>query len=395
MPFAEPALAYETSRTGTIEQPHPDIELGVERAPLTYSVRLPAAGIDAETGLVIYLGGYGMNPRDGYTQSLLAYLADTYNCVAATLDYFGVRLTPNDATELVPHRDFFKKLHEHYGLTLTVPKGTRIEQILAGIAGLLAQNGITRLHDECLLFNHAPQYNSMGFLPALDGLEVVHRLLITLPLNKTRLFVLGTSYGGYIANIMAKLAPRTFRMIVDNSGFSSAEDDKAGVAGWQKLYVNGVSMLSRNVRHWSLDPRETNFFSAPRQAIRDLHRREHLTDNTARIYAYHAANDALAPAARKIALRDAYKDRIAYELTVVDEGQIDGRIFKKLSHGMDASMRGIFDLSYAKFIRDGAAPANTTDFDLGSEHVFACGSEDYVMRFSREEGVRAILRDLA
>jgi hypothetical protein len=191
---------------------------------------------------------------------------------------------------------------------------------------------------------------------------------------------------------MAKFAPNTFRMIVDNSGFSSAEDDKAGVAGWQKLFVNGVSMLCKNVRHWSLDPRDANFFSAPRQAIRDLHRRDHVIDNTARIYAYHAANDPLAPTARKIALREAYRDRIAYELVIVDESQIDGRIFKDLNHGMNASMRGIFDLSYGKFIRDGGAMSETTDFDLGSEYVFACSRDDYVVRFSHEDGVRVALR---
>jgi pimeloyl-ACP methyl ester carboxylesterase len=392
MPLADPPVADEASLSGAIELPHPDIELRVNRSPLTYSARLPAAGINAETGLVIYLGGYGMDPRGGYAQNLLTYLANTHNCVAATLDYFGVRLTPSALGELIPHPDFFKKLNEHYGIAITAPKGIGIDRILAGVADLLKQNGITHLHDECLLFNNSAEYNSMGFLPALDGLQVVHRLLTTLPVNKARLFILGTSYGGYIANIMAKLAPNTFRMIIDNSGFSSAEDDKAGVAGWQKLFVNGVSMLCKNVRHWSLDPREANFFSVPRQAVRDLHRRDHVIANSARIYAYHAANDPLAPTARKLALREVYRDRIAYELTIIDDSQVDGRIFKNLAHGMNASMRGIFDLSYEKFTRDGGALSDTTDFDLGSEHVFACGREDYVVRFSSEDGAHAALR---
>lgn len=392
MPFAEAAVADETFLTGAIEQPHPDIELGVARGPLTYAACRPAAGVDRETGLILYLGGYGMDPCDGYTQGLLHHLANTYNCVAATLDYFGARLlTPDIATELVPHPDFFKKLHEHYGIAITAPKGVGIDQILAGVARLLAQNGIDHLHDDCVLFNNSPEYNSMGFLPALDGIQVVHRLLTSQPLNKARIFVLGTSYGAYIANIMAKLAPKTFRMIVDNSGFSSAQDDKAAVAGWQRLFMGGVSISSKNVRHWSLDPRETNFFSAPRQAIRDLHRCEHLINNTARIYAYHAANDTLAPTTRKIALRNAYQDRIAYELEVIDESRVDGRIFKNLTHGMNASLRGIFDLSHAKFLRDGAL-ADTTDFDLRSEYRFACGKEDYILRFSPEGGVRATLR---
>jgi pimeloyl-ACP methyl ester carboxylesterase len=392
MPLAQPiAVADETAFAGTVDRPHPDIELHVERAPLNYNVCLPAAGLDRETGLVIFLHGYGMDPSSDYARNLLAHLANTYNCVAATLDYFGSRLMTLNLTALIPHPDFFKKLQEHHGVSLTAPAGVAIGQILAGTAVLLAQNGITQLHEECLVFNNSAEYNSMGFLPALDGLEVVHHLLKTLPINKARIFVLGTSYGGYIADLMAKLAPQTFRMIIDNSGFSSTEDFKAAAVGCQKLFLGGVSMRMINSRHWSLDPRASNFFSAPRQAIRDLHRREHLANNSARIYAYHAANDPVASTARKIALRDIYRDRIAYELTVVDDNQVDGRIFKNLTHGMNTSMRGIFDLSYAKFLRDGGALSDTTDFDLGTEHVFACGEEDYVIAFSRESGVSAKL----
>ena len=251
MPLAEPTAADETAFAGAIERPHPDIELGIKRTPLSFSARLPAAGINAETGFVIYLGGYGMDPRDGYSQSLLTYLADSYNCVAATLDYFGVRLlTPNVATELVPHPDFFTKLHEHYGLSITAPKGMGTDQILAGIAGLLAQNGVTHIHNECVLFNNSAEYNSMGFLPALDGLEVTHRLLKTLPLNRSRLFVLGTSYGAYIANIMAKLAPRTFRMIVDNSvQRQPADHPVCEEQGWPRPHLEQLALRGqRRVR---------------------------------------------------------------------------------------------------------------------------------------------------
>jgi pimeloyl-ACP methyl ester carboxylesterase len=393
MSLTETAGADERSRIEVIERPHPDIELGVKRSSLTYAAAAPSTGIDSETGLVLFLGGYGMSAQSDYATSLLLYLSNRYNCVAAAPDYFGARLTASDLSkEIVPHPDFFKKLAEHYGLSITAPKGTSMAQILSGAATLLAQSGVQSLPDDCILFNNSDEYNSMGFLPALDGLQVVHELVTTRLLNKKRIFLLGTSYGGYIAGVMAKLAPKSFRMIVDNSGFSSAEDDKPGVAGWQSLYVNGVSMLCQSVRNWSFDPRAPNFFSDERRAIRDLLRPQHVYDNTARIYAYHAAADKIAPTERKARLREVYKDRLAYELTIIDERQLDGKIFKTPAHGMNASMRGIFDLSYEKFLCDGGALSDTTDFDEGSEYVFACGKEDYVLAFSRAHGMRARLR---
>src|ERR1700675_2140186 len=82
----------------------------------------------------------------------------------------------------------------------------------------------------------------MGVLPALDGLQVVHRLLGEHGLNRRRTFLLGTSYGGYIAGMMAKFAPATFRMVVDNSGFSSAQDDIANVFGCPGIHVGPVAL---------------------------------------------------------------------------------------------------------------------------------------------------------
>jgi pimeloyl-ACP methyl ester carboxylesterase len=391
MPLAELIAPDEALLTGAIERPHPDIELGVARGPLSYIGCAPTAGITADTGLVLYLGGYGMNPRDGYTASLLSYLANAHNCVAATVDYFGARMIQPTPGRIAPHPEFFAKLAQHYGVAITAPKGIAMEEILAGVTGLLARNGITHLHEECTLLNNAAEYNSMGFLPALDGLKAVHQLTTRLALNKRRLFLLGTSYGGYIACLMAKLAPQTFRMVVDNSGFSSAEDDLPALLGWHKIFLNGVSILCQNVRNWSFDRRQPNFFSEARKAIRDLRLREHVYVNTARIYAYHAATDTVAPTARKIGLRDAFHGRAEYDLAIIDEAQIDGRVFKNLTHGMNASLRGVFDLSYRKFQRHGGALLDTTDFDLGSEYVFACGSEDYVVRFSSADGVRAVL----
>jgi len=265
-------------------------------------------------------------------------------------------------------------------------------QLLWGLTKVLSQNGISNLNPECTVVRTASEYNSMGFLPALDGLQIVYLLSMTLSLSRTRVFLLGTSYGGYIASMMAKLAPHTFRMVVDNSGFCSAEDDLAGLLRWSKCVVNGVGVLGQTVTHWSSDPNSDSFFSEERRAIRNLLNRDHVLGNTARTYAYHAATDTIAPIARKKHLCEVYKDRVPYELVIIDEDQIDERIFKNMGHGMGASMRGIFEVSYEKFIRDGGALSDETDFDQASEYVFACGKESYVVKFSLEHGVRAQIR---
>ena len=81
-----------------------------------------------------------------------------------------------------------------------------------------------------------------------------------------------------------------------------------------------------------------------------------------------------------------------YELDIIDQSKVDGRIFKDLSHGMHASMRGVFDLSYDKFLRDGGAIADDTDFDRESRYRFPCGCEDYIVSFSNSTSVKAELK---
>jgi hypothetical protein len=373
----------------TITTPHPDIELAVERSPLGYSSCAPDAGVNSDTGLVLFLVGYGMAARGPYARNLLSHLANKHNCVAASVEYFGAKLMSGADGKIVPHPSFGDKFAEHYGLSKAAWDALPFDDLLWRVTGALSEDGIAALHEECTVIRTAKEYNSMGFLPALDGLQVVHRLLTALSLNRTRVFLLGTSYGGYVAGLMAKLAPRTFRMVVDNSGFSTPEDNSAAVLGWQRLLINKVWVMGRTAIHWSSDPALGSFFSPERRAIRNLHHREHVIDNTARTYAYHAATDTYAPVGRKKRLRDVYKGRMPYELMIVDEDQIDGKIFKNAGHGLGASMRGVFEMSYEKFIRDGGALSDQTDFDHLSEYVFACGKENYVMKFSLEHGVQA------
>ncbi len=371
-----------------IAAPHPDIELGVERQALRSLVALPKAGIGRQTGLVLFLAGYGQDPFGAYVRSLLAWIADNYDCVAAAVGYFGVHVWGPDCRR-VPSPTFFTEIERHYGVKVTMPKDMAISEVLARLAQLFERNGVSVLHPDCLIYRIGTDYNSMGLLPALDGLAVVHALLGEFALDRRRLFLLGTSYGGFIAGLMAKLAPQTFRMVIDNSGFSSAQDDIANVYGYAGVFFGKVKIHGRSIAAFSTDPANPAFFSPARDAIRSLLRRDHAHPNSARIYAYHAASDRIAPTERKLMLREVYAGRAAYDLTVVDQAGLDGRVFKTLEHGMKASMRGLFALSHDKFERDGGALADDTDFDRDACWNFPCDEESYVVRFSRANGVSA------
>lgn len=386
----------ERSELRRIERPHPDIELGIARSRLDYLVCAPSQGVNPDTGLVLFFVGYGMEPCGGYVRSLLSYLADKHNCLAASVDYFGADLWGARKCRWVPHSEFFVNLKKHHGIEVTAPKGFDTRLLRERLAELLAARGIKELDQTCLFFGTSSEYHSMGLLPALDGLHVAHRLIDEFSLNKRRLFAFGSSYGGYIANLMAKFAPQTFRMVVDNSGYSSAEDDIWNVYGKARWRApNGVKMCTLMVVAFSDDPATVNYFSPAYKEIRSLLNRDHVFDSAARLYGYHAVGDAIAPTEKKLRLREVYAGKIPYELEIIDESKVDGEIFKDLSHGMHASLRGVFDRSYDKFLRDGGARADCTDFDRESLYPFACGEKEYLVSFFRRDGVRARLLDVA
>jgi pimeloyl-ACP methyl ester carboxylesterase len=400
---AAPAIAIATTDPSAdrcemrrIDRPHPDIELGVARSGLDYLCRVPDRGIDADTGLILFIAGYGMPTCDSYARNLLSYLANEHNCVAASVDYFGADLWRSDKTRWVPHPAFFTSLKKHYGLEVTAPKGFDACLLADQLAATLGRLGVKALHPECLLLVVTPEYNSMGFLPALDNLQVAHRLLRDFALNRRRLFVLGTSYGGYVASLMLRYAPQTFRMVIDNSGFSSAEDDIWNVYGMTtRRYPGGFAIRTETIAAFSQNSKAPNYFTPANRLIRNLLHRPHACESSTRLYGYHSITDEIAPTEAKLGLREVYAGKVPYELEIIEQDKIDGRVFKDLSHGMRASLRGVFQRSYDKFQRDGGALADSTDFDRGTRSVFPCGRDDYVVQFSRDFGVRAELRAAA
>jgi len=367
----------------TIECPHPDIELGVPREKIDYALRIPSHGLSPDSGVIFYIPGFGFRFDDGYAAGFLPHLADTYDCVAVSVDYHGARGYAG-AAQRWPAPDFFTKLAEHYGLTVTAPPDTSVPVIVDTVCRQLIARGVTKLHPACHTVSGMDGYANFGLLPALDHLQVLWKVMADHAVNKKRLFVLGTSYGGYIGLLLCKLAPNTFRLIVDNSGFSGPEDAPEYLYGIASS-AGPIRIVNRCLVAFSADPSSPNYLSPSRKRVRDLAVAEHyaLPSDTV-LYSYHSATDRVARADAKKRLAEVLGRFRKYDLRLISEADIDGRIFKNLAHGMNASLRGLFELSYRRWAAEVAAPPAITDFDLGTVHRLPCGSENYLLAFGRD-----------
>ena len=373
------------------EAPHPDIEHGIARRPIEYLLTRPEQGIARDTGLIFLIDGYGMTPADPYNTVLRQYIASRYNLLAVGVFYFGNRLKSADFGRTVPGPDFFVNLAAHHGISVSAPPGLDMDVLVKQLCGILAGRGVERLDRSCWFYRSCDEeYDSFGLLPALDHLQVLGALLQRFTLDRSRLFVLGSSMGGYIAQLLTKLAPHTFRMIIDNSGPVESQDLRPDKEAFRRGWLMGVEVRAIEQSPWQADPAAPHGFAEHHRLIRDLRVTGHMRRSRTFHRMYHSVLDGLVPLADRVDLAEKRAAFAPTSLECIDDSRLDGMMFKTLEHGMKASLLHLLDDGWRAMTGRGPdGSGGPTDFCRESHHRFECGGFGYEIAFSRNGEVRA------
>ncbi len=360
-----------------IENPPSDLELNFVREPLQYFLTAPMDGPNRKTGLIFNICGFGQRPDDVYFADKLApYLSNKYNCYCVGVAYFGILV--KFIGKLIALPKWKEALFNLYGLPPTDDLGE--------ITKFLRAKGVAELSGEFPLIScFGGEYQSFGFLPALDHIAVLGDILRRYDINRKRLIILSTSCGGHIAGMMLKLMSNTFSTIIDNSGFVRTElpqlnNMEFGARHWFKH--NGVRICRVEKTPWSVkDSSSQGFFKPEFAAIRDLTLQSHYRPGNTRVYGFHSALDELVPIEDKELHFETLQKFYDATLVRVERGDIDGKLFKEIGHGMGASLRGIFDLVAET---DPLMERNQTetDFEMNTRLSLNCGAINYAFSFS-------------
>ncbi|MEW9702577.1 DUF2920 family protein [Paenibacillus sp. SI8] len=371
---------------------HPDIELNYKRDQLEYVLTYPSQGINEETGLIMVITPFGDTPNSIYqTEKLRPHLADNYNCIVAGINFFGIERSP-DSIDF--DAEYIAELQDHFGIphTVFIGNGGIRPDFFPVLVSQLKSKGIKRFEEGPITqtIRHTKgEYESFGFLPAIDCLVVLGDILKQHHLNKKKIIAFGSSYGGYIAMLMGKFAPHTFSTVIDNSGFSRislhnicAKDFKGGPAIYQddEIFIKGVS----NEPWTILNENAPNYFSDSHRSIRSLLEKRHRVKSETNYFIYHSKNDQMCPVGEKEEVANILSDYNQTYFTKVSESDIDGNIFKNLNHGMDASLRGLFELTANNDERNLLKKSQSTDFQLGSVYNFDCGRKAYRISYTTD-----------
>jgi len=359
--------------TRQIDAPPPDVELGFPRQPLKYATVLPAAGIGPETGVMLFICPWGMAIEDAYVgEKLLPFLADRFDCIAVAANYFGIGVKRR-AGRLAEFDGWRGELARRFGAgLLTLP--------FDAVFAELVRAGVTELPTDLpLILQTYPEYQSFGLQPALDHIAVLAAVLRDYPVRHDRIYGFGSSYGGYIACLMLKLMPNSFHAMVENSGFTQAlpqEMASTEAQGRNWFDGKGIRLCCVPASPWTQRDAASKCFITPAVlAIRDCTVPAHYAPSRTHLTSYHAERDALIPLEAKRRFWTMIGDKLALRSVAVDDGMIDGRLFKSNAHGMDASLQLLaadgFDGLPAR------APDATTDFSRGSIVEVPAGDRIY------------------
>lgn len=383
-----------------------DIELGTPRpAPVRYTLTLPG-GFDPGrpvAGLVLLIPGFGADNDSGYLESFCGWVADTFGLACVSVAYHACNCrVSSGATRQFKEPDA-RRLYDccqQLGVVISerdTPGTLLVKVHEAYQAQVAAGRASGMLTLTSALVTPGGEKQNFGLMQALDHLLVLADLRSRIDYDTRNVIAIGSSHGGYLAHLIAKLAPNTLRAVFDNSGYAAAPDRYINgrelvLPDYTETYSAQMRMYFFLESMWSLDPEAPNYFHADARSLRCLSERAHLLamagagSTRTRYRCVHGPDDPIAPTSEKAdycaKLEEAGFD---VQFRCMGPGDVDGRYVKTLEHGMGLSLRGFFERSYASLPEaDLSGPADAwagDDFHRRTELVYEGPERAYRFKF--------------
>ncbi|ECQ6819212.1 DUF2920 family protein [Campylobacter jejuni] len=345
-----------------------DVELGIKRtSKLEYRI-----SYDDEKdikAIVFIVGGFGANANISFLDFDREYIAKNFDVVVVHVFYhcFCVRQSIDQKynPKLIPNQDDLERVN---GILKNINLGhlsvnkDNFEQIIPLIeqkvnkmkqAGLVDES--QKIELSCDFIPPNGDYQNYGIMAAIDHINALKDLVKRFPkfADLPKIYGGGGSYGGYLALLIAKIAPWYVDGVIDNSGSALPSpmfilERESGQCDYFEEYPhNKIGFFIKT--YWNADVSSKYFFHTENYLIRIIPNLAHLTiqanvNKNIVLVSYHSLKDPFNTAKDKQTLFLAYKE-LGYDATlhlIKDESEIDGRFIKDLNHGMRISDKALF-----------------------------------------------------
>ncbi|EGP4446643.1 DUF2920 family protein [Campylobacter coli] len=344
-----------------------DVELGIKRtSKLEYRI-----SYDDEKeikAIVFIIGGYGANANIYFLDSYRNYIAKNFDVVTINVFYHCFCQRRSDVLKYDASAKFLEEDLENFSKVLNdfnidsrnlnsnnaLEYYHHLDHYITTLKsqGKLAQNYQAKFTSTFIPPNG--DYQNYGVMAAIDHINALKDLVKRFPefADLPKIYG-GGSYGGYLALLIAKIAPWYVDGVIDNSG--SALPPLNYILGREMesgcdYVLNSSHILIQCFlkTHWTRKENSPYFFNNENYFIRTLLNKDHLIlqsqKNKNIIYvSYHSKEDPLTPANFKEQTMQILKI-LGYDvsLNLIDENKIDGKFIKNLDHGCGIPDKALF-----------------------------------------------------
>ncbi|ELL1192137.1 TPA: DUF2920 family protein [Campylobacter jejuni] len=344
-----------------------DVELNIKRtSKLEYRI-----SYDDEKdikAIVFVIGGYGANANISFLDFDREYIAKNFDVVVVHVFYhcFCARISNNkkySASISFMEEDLLSlsKILLDFGINpqnLDCKNSTKYyELLIQHIITLKSQGKLAQNYQAKFTSTFIPpngDYQNYGIMAAIDHINALKDLVKRFPkfADLPKIYG-GGSYGGYLALLIAKIAPWYVDGVIDNSGpalpplqFILGREIDSPEFVFNSKDLNLYCFLKT---HWTRKENSSYFFNDANYIIRVLLNLKHLqilSDISKNIIfvTYHSVKDFQAPVKDKIIFYDIF-NTLGFDATlnlIKYESQVDGRFIKDLNHGMRISDKALF-----------------------------------------------------
>ncbi|QPI00706.1 DUF2920 family protein [Campylobacter concisus] len=350
-----------------------DIELGIKRSsPLSFYSCYDDAK-DAKALLVI-IPGLGEDSDLGYRANLIRTMAETYDVACISVDYHCIGNRPQLGAKFGLDdidREILTRELSSIGINLPIDlksidcheKVDLLLKFLSKEITIRKERGILpadfRLNASITIVPTKNEYQNFGVMQAMDVLNAVlytKKYINNAKFEHLPVIMVGSSHGGYLAHMCAKIAPWLVDAVIDNSSYAIFLWRLIGFGkeiNFTNYFCFGTDTLYQNLyiyffdkTYWTLNEKSPYYFIDAREEIRNILNLDHLNVQSSYkkpIYvSYHCIFDKeIAPAKDKIELYEALK-KLKFNATlhmIKDESEVDGKFIKSLTHGMGMSYK--------------------------------------------------------
>ena len=350
-----------------------DVELGIKRSSLL-EFHLAYDDSKEAKALLVIISGFGEDSNSSYRTHLMQAMVEAYNVACISVDYhcignrpqIGAKIGLDDLDRAILIKELAKigitlpidlKIVDNYDKTSVLLKSLSEEITIRKESGVLPDD--FSLDISMTMLPTKNEYQNFGIMQALDELNAVlytKKNICDQKFKNIPVVMVGSSHGGYLAHMCAKIAPWLVDGVIDNSsyaiflwkliGFGKEIDfTRFFGCGTGNLYEN-LNLYFCDKTYWTLNDKSPYYFSDAREEIRNILNLDHLNVQSGYkkpIYvSYHCTYDnETAPAKDKTELYEALKN-LKFDATlhmIKDESEVDGKFIKSLTHGMGMSYK--------------------------------------------------------